>query len=183
MRTRRRTRMLMAAAAAVVLLTATGCGWSPTMDQWIERGLTGCEIERANWAQVEQQLLKGLDARDAKSLDALFADIALARDKMLEDLDQAPTTQPASRPASRWLDDEWISSSKKGMVLQLGAMKSERQALAAQIRKANANVDELEKAFRMTDKLRKSWGPNADLKANVEYMSTLLEALLKKEPN
>lgn len=175
----KRTLML---TTATLVLALPGCGWSPTMDQWIARGIDGCAIERANWDQVELQLAKGLDDRDAKSIDSLFKDITLARDNLLKEVAPSEaTTQPAKKVESRWLDDKWIAEAQKALLVQLETMRSERRGMADQIDRARQNVDEMEKAFRMTDKLRKSWGPNADLKANVEYMSSLLEAYLKKE--
>lgn len=178
----RRKMMWMLALAVIVI---PGCGWSPTADKVFEDGLRAVALDRDNWGEIQTRLEDAQEQSELVSLDALFTTFREARDQLLAEMQKPqpitePTTRPAGGPDLYWLSDEWLAEQKASSVAKRKLAKENRAAIAADIRRAQANVDIIEKRMQQMNRLRRSWGPNAQTQANTEYMIDLMEAFFNK---
>ncbi len=162
-----KTRLIL--AVMILLVVAAGC--SPTIGKWTERGTAGVAIASRNIDALAGTLRAGLVARELRDIDALFADIAAVRDGAIK----LPDGEVIE------MDDAWLAEAKNGLHFQRALWAADRAKLDAAVAMSKQNLDHIRLSFENIDRLRKSYGTRQELAAEVQQLSTLVQALLAKE--
>ena len=164
----------LAAWAVIVAFAVCICGCSPSIGQWVDRGVAGVETAKSNqtaWYQAEVQRLN--QAR-ITSINAAYLDTVSVIQHGV------PTSQPAA--ATRPVDAAWVDAQRRVLLATMAAYDAEKLDLDTKYATAMANLASTEECFTQIKRLNVAWATTADqLAADVNALSAIVTQLQQQK--
>ena len=157
-------KRLMCIGVLTCLLVA-GCG-SPTMDAWADRGIQGVEFGKQNVTEFQDKFQRVLDLRNDSDLDAFFEDILRVG---------------TGQVAGVILDEQWVMEHKQALRVLLALQKMDRVSLDDAAKEALGNLDQITEAFEQIKRLRKTWGSDDEVQAQIDRLTAIIDHLVKTQ--